>query len=144
MKATGYNGAMELRGESVVLTRKLFFGRSKGEKAIALRSITAVQFKKAGMTAGYLQIAFSGSKESKGGLFDAANDENTIMFYRKTQHEFEALRNEIEARRQISPATQNPRATDAASEIAKFAELHKQGLLTDEEFSAKKRQLLGI
>lgn len=34
-------------------------------------------------------------------------------------------------------------APDPAAEIAKYAELHRQGVLTDEEFTAKKAQLLG-
>lgn len=141
MKATGYNGAMELRRDQIVITRKLFFGRSKGEKAIAIRSITAVQFKKAGLTAGFLQIAFSGSRESKGGVFDAAKDENTIMFYAKSQGEFEALRNEIERARQLPTQISGRNAID---EIAKYAELHGKGIITDDEFTAKKKLLLGL
>lgn len=144
MIAKGYNGAMEIRGDSVVLTRKLFFGKSKGEKAIAIRSISAVQFKGAGLTAGYLQIAFSGSKEIKGGLFDAASDENTIMFYKGSQGQFEALRDELERLRHASPAGSGSTPLSASEEIRALAELHQQGILTDEEFSAKKRQLLGL
>ena len=30
------------------------------------------------------------------------------------------------------------------AEIQKLAELHTQGILTDEEFAAKKKQILGI
>lgn len=39
------------------------------------------------------------------------------------------------------PAAKSP---DASDEIKKLADLHAQGILTDEEFSAKKKQLLGI
>lgn len=35
-------------------------------------------------------------------------------------------------------------APSAADELKKFADLHAQGILTDEEFTAKKKQLLGI
>ena len=37
-----------------------------------------------------------------------------------------------------------PAATDPAAEIQKYAALKEQGLITDEEFSAKKQQILGI
>ena len=37
-----------------------------------------------------------------------------------------------------------PAAPDAATQIKQLAELHDQGILTDEEFAAKKKQLLGI
>jgi hypothetical protein len=39
---------------------------------------------------------------------------------------------------------QQPPAGDDMDEIKKLAELHAQGILTDEEFAAKKAQLLGI
>ena len=35
-------------------------------------------------------------------------------------------------------------APDMTSELQQLAQLHQQGILTDEEFSAKKAQLLGI
>ncbi|MCB0253283.1 MAG: SHOCT domain-containing protein [Anaerolineae bacterium] len=53
-----------------------------------------------------------------------------------------------------APAAPEPAAeassTDASTqpayldELKKLAELHEQGILTDEEFSAKKKQLLGL
>lgn len=140
MRAEGYNGVMELRGDSLVISRKLFFGRSKGEKAIALKSITAVQLKKAGLTAGYLQIAFSGSGESKGGLFDAAKDENTIMFYKGAQTQFEAMREEIERRRSESPTA--TATSDLSAQIARLAALREAGHISDDEFAQAKAKLL--
>jgi membrane protease subunit (stomatin/prohibitin family) len=38
-----------------------------------------------------------------------------------------------------APATQ-----DTAAELQKLADLHKQGVLTDEEFAAMKKKLLGL
>jgi hypothetical protein len=35
-------------------------------------------------------------------------------------------------------------ADDSMAELQKLAELHTQGILTDEEFAAKKKQVLGI
>ncbi len=40
-----------------------------------------------------------------------------------------------------APAAAEP---DITSELTQLAQLHSQGILTDEEFSAKKAQLLGI
>ena len=37
-----------------------------------------------------------------------------------------------------------PSSDDQLVEIQKLAQLHSQGILTDEEFSAKKAQILGI
>jgi hypothetical protein len=37
-----------------------------------------------------------------------------------------------------------PAEGDLSSELTQLAQLHQQGILTDEEFAAKKAQLLGI
>ena len=37
-----------------------------------------------------------------------------------------------------------PAVDDSLDELTKLAQLHQQGILTDEEFSAKKAQILGI
>ena len=37
-----------------------------------------------------------------------------------------------------------PPADDSTEELQKLANLHAQGILTDEEFAAKKKQVLGI
>lgn len=70
-----------------------------GTKTIFLRQLTALQFKEAGkVTNGYIQFIFPGSSESKGGLFDATKDENTVIFSKEQQPEFEKLRDHIIAR----------------------------------------------
>ena len=37
-----------------------------------------------------------------------------------------------------------PAAEDTTAQLQQLAQLHDQGILTDEEFAAKKKQLLGI
>ena len=37
-----------------------------------------------------------------------------------------------------------PATKDTAAELQKLADLHKQGVLTDEEFAAMKKKLLGL
>lgn len=45
----------------------------------------------------------------------------------------------------MAPPSTQPDSTDQTVEqIKKFAELKSQGILTDEEFEAKKKQLLGL
>ena len=41
-------------------------------------------------------------------------------------------------------ARRRRRPTTSMVEIQKLAQLHSQGILTDEEFAAKKKQILGI
>jgi hypothetical protein len=45
---------------------------------------------------------------------------------------------------QAAPAPAAAPETDMNAELTQLAQLHQQGILTDEEFSAKKAQILGI
>lgn len=51
-----------------------------------------------------------------------------------------------QAQQQAAPAAapvEQPATNDTIEQIKKFAELRDQGILTDAEFEAKKKQLLG-
>ncbi len=45
---------------------------------------------------------------------------------------------------QQAPEAAAPASTDTAAEIQKLADLHASGALTDEEFAAMKKKLLGL
>ncbi len=45
---------------------------------------------------------------------------------------------------QQQAAAPAPASTDTTAELKKLADLHAQGVLTDEEFAASKKKLLGI
>lgn len=96
----GVNGQITLYHSRVEITRKGFKAflchGFDGTKAIFLRQLTALQFKEAGnMTNGYIQFIFPGSEESKGGLLDATKDENSVMFNKEQQAQFEELKRQI-------------------------------------------------
>lgn len=48
------------------------------------------------------------------------------------------------AQQQADQAQQAPPADDKTAELQNLAQLHSQGVLTDEEFAAAKAKLLGI
>ena len=48
------------------------------------------------------------------------------------------------AAQQAAAAAAQPAAPDYAAELAQLAQLKAQGIITEEEFEAKKRQILGI
>ncbi|SFC51909.1 DUF4429 domain-containing protein [Bacillus sp. UNCCL81] len=152
MNANGVNGQLEINGNKIVIKRKGMLAKMtqglKGDKEILIKQISSIQFKPAGsLTNGYIQFAFSGGKENKGGLFDATKDENSIMFNKKQQKEFEAIKALIEEKLEefhnpAPAATQS--APDVADQIKKFSELRDSGIISPEEFEAKKKQLLNI
>lgn len=117
-----------------------------GTKQLPFTSMTAVQFKPAGMLSGYIQFTVLGGNEAKGGVFQAASDENTIMFTKKDQDEANRLKQLVEGKireahaGKVSP-TQPLKSTP--EQIREFKELLDMGAITQEEFDQKKSQLLG-
>ena len=51
-----------------------------GDKTIYYSDLTAIQYKAGGLLAGHIQFSMLGGNESRGGVLNAASDENTITF----------------------------------------------------------------
>ena len=153
MEVKGVNGQIELHNDRVIIKRKGVMSKLtqglKGEKSILVSRISSVQFKEAtSFTNGYIQFGFSGGEESKSGLFDATKDENTVMFRKSQQREFERLRDKIDQLiGSANTPSQTPKTKNSTSnldELEKLSHLKEKGIITEEEFKKKKKQLLGI
>ncbi len=151
--AKGITGQLIVTPMKVVIHRKGFFGFSmqQGDKEIRIDQITAVQMKKPGLTRGFIRLAFTGGQESKqGGAVAAANDENAILFKGSQTRDFEHAKQLIEyyqgtyRQQQQAPVRYAMPAPSAADELDKLAALKDRGVLTQAEFDAKKRQILGL
>lgn len=93
--------------------------------------LTAIDYKK-GMLYGSITLAASGAETR---ISQIPKDD--------VERIGKALRERIaEAHEQGQPGT--GASVNAADEIRKFSELHDAGILTDDEFTAKKKQLLGL
>lgn len=117
-----------------------------GTKQLPFASMTAVQFKPAGMLSGYIQFSVLGGNEAKGGVFQAAGDENTIMFTKKEQDEANRLKELVEGKireAQMSKSSPMQNVKSPAEQILEFKKLLDMGVITQEEFDLKKAQLLG-
>ncbi len=141
----GYNGTLILTPTGVIIKRGLkgFLlggGMLRGDKTIPYSSIIAVQLKKAGLTAGYIQLTLIGGSEAKGGLFQSYRDENSINFYNWDNKKFEEAKQIIEERMGQHPSHKKSELDD----LEKLALLKEKGVITKEEFEKKKKQLLGI
>lgn len=146
----GYNGTLILTDTGVIIKRgaKGFFlggGMLRGDKTIPYSSIVAVQLKKAGMTAGYVQLTLKGGSEAKSGLFQSTTDENSINFHSA----FGGNNNELfnEAKKLIEEkinAVNSPAKISGLDDLEKLAALEEKGIISEEEFQAKKKQLLGL
>jgi len=149
-KAKGVGGDLELLKNKIRIKRKggmafLLHG-IKGDKEIFLNQISSIQLKKAGFALnGYIQFAFLGGREAKGGVFQATSDENTIMFRKDNQQDFIEIKNAIEEQIfQFQNQNKNDKTSVGINDLEKLAKLRNEGIITEEEFQAKKRQILNI
>jgi hypothetical protein len=143
MICKGVGGSIELKEDRLVFRRTkvlgLLFHGLKGEKVIPYSSITAVQFKRRGMTRGYIQFTLGGGKENTNGLLDATQDENSLLF--DDNDTFEKAREFVELR--IGSNAGRQQQTSPADALDKLASLVDKGLITREEFDEQKRKLFG-
>jgi hypothetical protein len=147
VEATGVTGQLELLETKVRIKREgvkaVLLHGLKGDKEILIRQISSIQFKNAGMwTNGYIQISFLGGQEAKGGLFQATQDENTVVFNSSQQSSFERIRAAIEERMTLLESGE--KRISYLDELERLASLRDKGIITEEEFNAKKQQLLDL
>ena len=124
----------------------------KGDKTIYYTDITSVQFKKPAWTAGYIQFSLPGGNENQGGVFSAMSDENTISLLAGDERIIQQANEVVEfinqKIREVKAGTKTAptviQQISAADELKKFKELLDMGIITQEEFDAKKKQLLGL
>lgn len=96
VKAESTNGSIEFLGNGVVIKTK------GGSKTIPLAGIQGVEFKKAGMTAGYIRLSVAGSVDTsvrtKMKNEQLSKDPNAILFSKSSRNaEFESVADAINA-----------------------------------------------
>lgn len=146
----GVNGQLAVYENKVVITRKGALGflsfSGAGSKTIPISSIRSVQYKAGtGWVNGYIQFGISGGRESVGGVFNAVNDENTIMLRMGRQSEMGAAIKEYIEERIISINSEkhsDSKSTSTADEILKLKQLLDMDAITSDEFEKMKKQLL--
>ena len=140
-----------VEGNSIRINKGGGIFASAREKTIPIRNITSVEVKKPGaMTVGFIQFSIAGAKARdssftiSGGAFDAVQDENSVVFADKTSYEIALKIKDYVENYSESPSPQSDQRNSVAEEIRKLKTLLDEGILNDDEFNAKKKQLLGI
>lgn len=138
---------LNINDRSLTISRKGFMNfvsqGLKGNKTIPFRNITSIQLKKPGLANGYIQFSLLGGGEAKKGITDAAHDENSIVFTSKKVYEqMVKLKSFIENKQEKE--TEHNSGVSDADELRKYKQLLDDGIINQEEFDAKKKQLLGI
>lgn len=148
----GKNGQLAVFDNRIVITRKGVLGflthGGAGERTIPFSSITGIQIKPAGMlTNGFIQFAVKGSIERRGGVMNAADDENAIVYVKSYNNLASEIKAFIEDKIFNAPAfpTMPPvPASSPVDEVLKLKQLLDAGVLSQEEFDKKKKEILGL
>lgn len=121
----------------------------RGEKRIPVSSMTAVQWKSATVLGrGFIEFTIPGGNERKSKfgsqVSEARHDENSVTFVKSEQSAFERVREAVEtavATDRAAPPVPSTQV-DIADQLRKLGELRDAGVLTGDEFAAKKVELL--
>lgn len=138
-----------------VITVKVTFGSlltsnaTDGEKTIYYKDCVGVQFKKSGFAIGYLQLeTASGMMNNKNNNFFGENSftyDTTKISNEKMEEVANYVRKRIdEIKSQGDKPVTIVQSSSPAEELKKMKELLDIGIITQEEFDAKKKQLLGL
>ncbi len=151
MRAEGINANLLLLEDRVRLQRreeKTFLNQGfKGERDILFSQISSVRMKKATtLGSGYIHFSLFGKDETNG--IDPTRSENTVMFRGARQPEFDrikvAIETKIAASKKVAALKPQLSTISYIEELEQLALLRNKGVITEEEFAAKKRQILGI
>ena len=130
------------------LVTGLIFSESvtQGERTIYYKDVIGVQYKPSSIADGYIQI-----ETAAGGMTSTSSQysgENAIQFSGKKNNEeaeiiVSFIRKQVEEIKN-APAGGGVQQISTADELKKYKELLDLGVLTQEEFDVKKKQLLGL
>ena len=144
----GNNGTLHLYEDRVVLEKTggiAFLSGRRGTKTIPLSTITGVDYKLGKtMMAGFIDFICPGDhREYHGNM--SHNNPNATSIYKKDNDKLtkvvEYAQNYIFQKEKQRNAPSGP-SLSMADEILKYKNLQKEGIITEEEFEKKKKELL--
>jgi hypothetical protein len=118
-----------------------------GDRRIPIDSIISVNFRAGGdFLNGYIQFETIGGQGMRVGFSSTTHDPNTFHFFKKDNPQMEDVRDFINQKidDRNKRTTSVPNASSLSSELQDIIKLKERGLLTDEEFTAAKKKLLGL
>jgi hypothetical protein len=148
-QANGTNGQIQLFEDRVRLGREGFGARMmlgvRGDREVLLSRISSVDFQPVGrFVDGYIQFVLVGEQEAEGVTSEPVGNENRVTFTRSQQAGFERLYLAIRQRIGRLMAGEAKEAPSDLEYLERLASLRDKRIITEEEFNAKKRQILGL
>ena len=140
---------LELTAESVLIRKRgwanALASGLNGERVIRISSLTVVQMKPAGLLPGYILFSYAGSKPFMGGIWQATQDPDAFVFNKDLNEQAADFKAKVEQAMRDSKksASSNNTSGTLTDELRKLAEFKNQGILSEQEFEAAKKKLLG-
>ena len=159
MYLKGVNGSVSVFEDRVIIKRegftaKMTQGFFSGDKELMIKEISAIQFREGtNLANGFIKFVIPGEISQSGGLTDKVKDENTVMirkgmFDNKVNEQWielkEMVQKMINKEKEQASQVNVVQETSPADELAKFADLKEKGIISEEEFNTKKKELLGL
>ena len=150
------NGILKVYEEKVVISRNTFGGfisqSLKGDRTIFYNDLIGIEYRKPTiMVNGYIKFIIAGVQETHQNMgklnaiaLNVSRDPNALIlraFNKEVPKKSEEINNYILEKIQ-KQKTSNTNNISSADEIMKFKELLDQGIITQEEFEKKKKELL--
>jgi len=142
------------KDKAVITTRVtvgsiLTHNATDGEKTIYYSDCIGVQFKQSGFTIGYLQLETASSsgnnKSSNAFAENSFTFDTSVITNEKMVEVSEYIKARIDAIKKGESSSAVPaNNVSVADELLKLKQLVDLGIITQEEFDAKKKQLLGL
>ena len=152
----GGKSIIKINGNTLTISRpglmsKMSLGFT-GDKTIMINQISGVQIKKVGLARGYIQFIMAGTKEVKSGIIGGKIDENVVYSdssFKKSNKQinddFEEIKKYIEdfnSNQNNTTVVQNVKSP--VEQVKELKELLDMGILSEEEFESKKKQILNL
>ena len=142
----------ELKGNGrtlLVYEEKLIFQWATDKKVVDMVNVESVEFSPASMwTNGYLSVGIKGEIKNSNGVKGAVNNLSSVIFFPKLnkvgEEIYNYLKQQIERNKKPEVVIQQVNNVSPADELRKYKELLDDGIITQDEFDAKKKQILGI
>ena len=142
---------IEVYRDRVVFTHKTYqmlFASLGGTKTVYIQDITSIEFKEPTLfTAGFLQVNFPGKNMDCNPAQPGGDEYAVTIGFKKQVPDARVVLdciNQLIADYKKQERSQNTGGISAADELFKFKNLCDMGVITQEEFEAKKKQLLGL
>lgn len=156
MEIKGINGIAKAYEDHVTISRKTLGGFSfqgvKGDRDIYYRDMVSVEYKKpTKLTNGYIQFIVNPelATNQKVGLLattqEASEDPNAVTlraFTKKSTEETEVFYNYVMER--LAASKQQTSSSASTDDLRNLKSLLDDGIITQEDYDAKKKEILGL